>query len=63
MLLKLVVALIVWLVAAIVLQLVGDLLSPDKIGVFLQNNNVIIGFLIGLCYFVFGPTWNRPAVP
>lgn len=55
---KLVRALVLWLVVAIVLELVGKALTSggdtSGFGGFLRENNVLIGFLCGVVYFFFG---------
>ena len=63
MLLKILYAIIVWIVVTIVLSLFGGLLvTVDqevtvKIGQFLKDHSMIIGFLAGLCYYVWG-SWT-----
>jgi hypothetical protein len=66
MLRKLVESLVVWLVVAIVLWLLAELLGifnlevTEAIARFLSRTNVIIGFLCGLWHFFFGGLWlNR----
>lgn len=54
-------ALVVWLVVAVALWLLAQLLAvvnmevTDSIATFLDRTNVVIGFLCGLWYFFFGP--------
>lgn len=60
MLLRILYAIIVWVVAAIVLWLLGGLLlhvtepTTHAIGGFLKAQAGLIGFLCGLVYFFFG---------
>lgn len=53
MLIRFILSLVVWLVVAVILELVGSLLGGTT-GAWLQNNNVLIGFLAGVIYFFFG---------
>lgn len=54
-------ALVIWLVVAVVVWLLAQLLLAfdlevaQSIGHFLDRTNVIIGFLAGLWHFFFGP--------
>lgn len=68
MFLRILYSIVVWIVVALVLSLFGSLLltfSEEvivKIGQFLKDSAVIIGFLCGLCYLAFGgnyPTLRR----
>lgn len=58
-------ALVVWLVVAVVLWLLAQLLVTvdtdvtSAIGSFLDRTNVVIGFLAGLWHFFFGISINR----
>lgn len=59
-------ALVVWIVVAVGLWLLAQLLLAvnadvtTTIGNFLDKTNVVIGFLAALWHFFFGPThWNR----
>lgn len=64
---KFVVALVVWIVVTILLSLFGGLLVTIdqevtvKIGQFLKDSSMILGFLSALAYFFFGGDW-RPRI-
>lgn len=49
---KFLIALVIWLLVAVVLELIGNALKGD-VGVFLANNNVLLGFIAGVLYFLF----------
>lgn len=53
MLRKLLLSFLVWIIVAVVLELVGNLIG-GQVGIWLQNNNILIGFLAGIVYFVWG---------
>lgn len=67
MILRIVYAIIIWILAALGFYLLGGLLvavgqpTLSGIGAFLRDNSVVIGFLFGLLYFIF--SWpSRPTI-
>lgn len=68
MIYKAFVALGVWIIVTLLLGLFGSLLitvSSDitvKIGTFLKDNDIILGFVAGLLYFFFGAMLPKPRV-
>lgn len=65
MLWKALTALAVWIVVTLILVLLGSLLVTlgqdvtNRVGLFIKDNSLVIGFLAGLLYFFFG----RPYAP
>lgn len=65
---RLVLSVIVWLVAAIVVYLLGLLIASFtpagmvQAGHVLQDNCGLIGLVCGLVYFFFGSSWPTRAV-
>lgn len=61
MLIKFLVALGVWIIVSLVLALLGGLLLhvgqqvTTTIGQFLKDSSMILGFIAGLAYFIWGP--------
>lgn len=55
-------ALLVWLLAAVVFWLVGQLFLVFEadvmvaVGNFLDRHNVLLGFLVAVWYYFFGPS-------
>lgn len=62
---KLLEAIVVWIVVALGLWLLGELLLAvnadvtQSLGSFLVRVDVVVGFLTGLWYFFFGTSWRR----